>query len=214
MPSPIGHALAGVAVAWAIAPANPPDPAGSHAACSPPESFFRADASARRWRRITWIAAALAALPDADLLTPLMHRTATHSVGAVLIVFIVSALVTGRVTRRERARLILICTAAYASHLLLDWMAIDDSPPRGIQALWPFSHAWYISGWNVFVQTARHHLLTAETIAINIRAAVREIAILAPIVAAVVLLRRWRSRHSAVVSRQISRSNRDWQRDS
>ena len=56
MPSPIGHALAGVAVAWAIDP--------------------------RTDRRLALTAAGLGALPDIDLLLPMPHRTITHSLGA------------------------------------------------------------------------------------------------------------------------------------
>ena len=119
---------------------------------------------------LTLSAAALGTAPDLDLFLA-QHRAITHSVGAVAAVFIVAGVVTGQVTgkvqrskfkgqsakskfkvqsealRVERAlRVAAICAAAYGSHLLLDWLAIDRRMPYGLQVLWPFSDGWYISG--------------------------------------------------------------------
>jgi hypothetical protein len=130
--------------------------------------------------------ALLGALPDADLAGPGMHRTATHSLTAVLVVFIVAAAVTGQVTRW---RIAMVCAAAYASHLLLDWLGVDGFPPRGIQLLWPFSPAWYISDLDVFRQTARHYLWTAPVIRTNLLAIAQELALLLPILYGLWLVR-------------------------
>lgn len=165
MPSPIGHALAGVAIAWTAGRRRLP------------------------WSPIVWTSAILAALADADLLLPYMHRAYTHSVGAVILVTIITAAVTRWVTPRDASRLTLAFAAAYASHVLLDWMAFDDSFPRGIRALWPLSDRWYISGWDIFAGTARRQLLSAPALRQNLHAAVREIAILGPLVALVYLAR-------------------------
>jgi membrane-bound metal-dependent hydrolase YbcI (DUF457 family) len=164
MPSPIGHALAGVAVAWSADLAT----------------------GRRASPRLVATCAALAALPDIDLVWPGAHRTATHSVAAVVLVTIIAAAVTGRVTRWRTASL---CGAAYASHLLLDWMGVDNFPPRGIQALWPFSDRWFISEWDVFRQTARQHFLTAPIVRQNLLAVAQELAILLPILAVLWLVR-------------------------
>lgn len=179
MPSPVGHALAGAAAAWAMGPRNAVRPEAPGAAAP------------RTWRTVTLVCAALAALPDIDLLTPWFHRTVTHSVGAVSLVFILATAVTGWVTPPWRARIVAACTVAYATHLALDWMGIDRYPPYGLMALWPLSHRWFISGWDVFAQTARFHLLSPETMLINLRAVAREIMILGPVAAAVVLARRF-----------------------
>jgi len=82
-----------------------------------------------------------------------------------------------------------MCAAAYATHLLLDWLGVDNYPPRGIQALWPFSDAWFISDLDVFRQTARRQLATAAVIRLNVLAIAQETAILLPIVAALWLVR-------------------------
>jgi len=162
VPSPIGHALAGVAVAWSA------------------DLLDRHPSSGR----LVAVSAGLAMLPDADLLIPSMHRMGTHSVMAAALVFIVAAVVTGKVTRTA-----VICGAAYASHLLLDWLGADDSPPRGLQLFWPFSDAWYISGLDVFRQTARRQFLAAPVIWGNAIAVAQELAIMLPIVAALYLVR-------------------------
>jgi membrane-bound metal-dependent hydrolase YbcI (DUF457 family) len=159
MPSPIGHALTGVAVAWTGGPTE-----------------GRAD------RRLLLICVVLAAAPDLDLLLPGAHRSATHSVTAMVLVTIVAAAVTGEVTRWRTA---LLCGLSYGSHLLLDWLATDNYPPRGIQLLWPFSHRWFISDLDLFRQTARQQFLTAPIIRQNLVAVVQELVILLPVLAVI-----------------------------
>ncbi len=117
--------------------------------------------------------------PDLDLLVPGTHRTATHSIAAACVTFIIAALVTGQVLRWRTS---VICGLAYATHLLLDWLGADNFPPRGIQLLWPWSHRWFISDLDVFRQTARRHFLTAPIIHQNLVAVAQELAILVPIV--------------------------------
>jgi len=40
-------------------------------------------------------------------------------------------------------------TAAYASHLLLDWLSKDTSKPSGLAVLWPFTFNYYVSAGNI-----------------------------------------------------------------
>jgi len=173
MPSPFGHALAGVATAWA-SDKMPPGTSRTH--------------FSDWW--LTALCIALAVLPDADLLYAPIHRRASHSVGAVIIIFIVSTIVTAWVTGRLAWRIPLICAAAYGSHILLDWLGSDPNPPNGIQALWPFSTRWLISGLDVFPGTERRHLFTLAAWAVNAKAVFWELVILGPIVALVAWLRR------------------------
>jgi len=185
MPSPIGHALSGVAIAWTASLAEPPDSTGRTLSdrCLP-------------------IYVALAAAPDLDLLVHGAHRTATHSVTAMLLVTIVAAAVTGQVTRLRASRfggqvspgaprvggsarwwIALLCGLSYGSHLLLDWLAADNYPPRGIELLWPFSSRWFISDLDLFRQTARQEFFTAPIIRQNVIAVAQEIVILLPLLA-------------------------------
>jgi membrane-bound metal-dependent hydrolase YbcI (DUF457 family) len=180
VPSPIGHALAGAAIAW---------------------SLGRASASGGSTRKLAnWklpIACALcAALPDIDLLYMPTHRTATHSVPAAVLLTIVAVVVTGWVNpirdwagRRfgvgSPAFVVgLACGLAWSSHILLDWLGADANPPYGVQAFWPFSDTWFHSGVDVFPGTQRRNPLSASAMLINLQAAIREIALIGSIAAA------------------------------
>jgi inner membrane protein len=187
MPSPIGHALAGIAVAWTADIVSPLVSRGQTRAVSTASApLKRCPTTATSTPTLVATCAILAALPDVDLVLPGFHRTATHSVTAVLIVTIIAAAVTGRVTRWRTA---LVCGAAYASHLLLDWLGADQFPPYGIELFWPFSDRWYISGWDVFRQTARLHFFAPEIIRQNVHAVGQEGAILAPVLLVLWLIR-------------------------
>jgi len=140
--------------------------------------------------------ALLATAPDLDLLFT-RHRTFTHSVGAVIAVGAVAAAFAPMALRRAKApnmhrraaRVALMCGAAYASHLLLDWLGVDLYPPPGLQVLWPFDSTWYISGLDVFRQTRREHLFTWPVLDQNLLAIAREAAILVPVVVTLWLVR-------------------------
>ena len=155
MPSPIGHLIAGAAIGRAITPQE---------------------------RAVIVACAILAVAPDLDLILPETHRTGTHSFVAVAFVTIVAIAVTGKVKQsRDRPLIVAALVLAFASHLLLDWLAVDPTPPHGIQLLWPFSSDWYISGLDIFRGTARRNLFTARTTWINATAIAQEVAILGPI---------------------------------
>ena len=185
MPSPIGHALAGVAVAWA-ADLVPGDRAWRTAG-----GQTVSDPVWHRWYRragggLTLICAGLGAAPDLDILL-VPHRTVTHSLLAMLVVGVLTAALAAN-AGRPVARIALMCAAAYGSHLFLDWLGADNYPPRGIPLLWP-SQEWYISGIDLFRQTARLRIFTRGPMLTNVRAILQEIAILAPTVLALWLVR-------------------------
>jgi len=180
MPSPIGHALAGMAAGWLVAP-----PPGGRAAGTGLGTAGR--------RAAIFALAGMA--PDVDLLFG-AHSGPTHGLGAAVIV---GALVWiwggGRGGWRtvpmtpQRGGFALAVAAAYASHTLLDWLGSDTAAPIGIMALWPFSRDYYESGLHVFMAISRRYWLP-EFWTYNLRALVRELAILLPVAAAVVLIRR------------------------
>src|SRR5262245_15983491 len=117
MPSPIGHALAGVAAGWIVAP---------------PE---RQQGTMLRRAALYGL---IAASPDLDLLVG-AHSGPTHGLGAALIAGAVAWLFLRSRGIRDASRLASAIAVAYASHTLLDWLGTDTSPPIGIMALWPFS---------------------------------------------------------------------------
>ena len=171
MPSPIGHGLAGLAIGLAAEPR----------AADPPAS--------RRLSPFVVVGAIVAALPDLDLLYPPIHRGISHSIGMTCFLMIIAAGVTGWVTGRVRWRWVLLVGLAHGSHLAMDWMGVDRYAPPGLEALWPFSHRFYISGWDVFPPTERR-LYLAHAWVVNFRALVAEIGIMGPIAALVFFVRR------------------------
>jgi LexA-binding, inner membrane-associated putative hydrolase len=189
LPSPIAHGLAGVAAGWIVDP--------------PPHG----DRSAAWIRVALFVAAGVAA--DLDLLAG-AHSGPTHGLGAAVLVgvavWVCSAGlqasqsghdVDGKAGLKASAtrRFALAVAAAYASHTLLDWLGSDTRAPVGIMALWPFSRDYYESRLHVFMAISRRYWL-GEFWTYNLRALARELVILLPLVAAVVLFRRRAGRAS------------------
>ena len=132
MPTPIGHTLAGAAI------------------------FELSRPGERNWPRLA-LCVTLANLADIDMiigfgvgLPNLFHRGLTHSL-LITLAFGVVGIIYGFVSRKKSflfwAGLFL---AAYGSHLLLDWLALDTGPPIGIPLFWPFSDAYFVSPVTLF----------------------------------------------------------------
>lgn len=119
--------------------------------------------------------AAVGVAPDLDLLVG-THSTYTHSVGAIAIVFVAA----WASTRFRSARPAAAIAAAWASHLLLDWLGSDTSVPIGIMALWPFTTAHYQSSFYVFDAISRRYWLPEQFVWGNLLAALKEVVTLGP----------------------------------
>ena len=180
MPSPIGHALAGAAIAWTLGGTS--SPGGSTGRFT-------------NWK-LPVVCAVCAALPDIDLLYMPTHRTATHSVPVAVLLTILAVVVTGWVNpirdwagrrfgvRTQTFVVGLACGLAWSSHILLDWLGADANPPYGVQAFWPFSGTWFHSGVDVFPGTQRRNPLSASAMLINLQAAIWETALMGSVAAA------------------------------
>lgn len=162
MPSPVGHALGGMAAGWLAEPS-------------------RGGGLLRR--RSTRAFAALGMAADLDLIAG-AHRGATHSIAAALVVGVAAWLVLRRRNARP-GRMVLACTVAYGSHVLLDWLGTDTSAPVGVPALWPISSAYYEAPWHLFEPISRRFSQPALFWMPNIAAVTRELLILVPVVALV-----------------------------
>ena len=174
MPSPLGHAVAGVAIAW----------------CA--EAIRRQPLGFRPGATVAVTCAALAIAPDVDLLYLPVHRTMTHSLLASAVAGIAAAVVLRRRRRTDAWIATAACAAAYASHLLLDWLGGDTKIPAGIQLLWPFSDRWFISHWGVFGSTDLGGFFRPPVMMANALAVLREGVLLTPIAGAAYLWRRHR----------------------
>jgi len=159
MPTPVGHALAGLTVAWI------------------------SDAIRKTKDRSLSVGCVVATVvPDLDILLH-HHRSFTHSIGAAM----AAGLVVWGCSRfwkpgSHAAAPSLTIAAAYSTHILLDWLGRDTAPPFGLMALWPFSHEFFISGANIFMEISRRYWKPEEFLVGNMGAVGWEIVVLAPFV--------------------------------
>lgn len=170
MPSPIGHAIGGVAAGWAVL-RSAPDRAGL--------------------RRDLLLFGTLGALADADLLLG-AHSGPTHGVGAAVLAGAVAWGIAGARRVPGAAALALACSCAYASHTLLDWLGTDTAPPIGIMALWPLRRDYYQSGLHVFRGVSRQIFQPELFWMPNLRTLIRELLVLLPVLGSIAFLRRRR----------------------
>lgn len=179
MPSPLGHALTGFAVGWLVSPP------GCRRVLAPTPGAGGTRAALSRWR---WpLAFGLAGMAaDLDLLAG-AHSRYTHSIGAVLLV--VAGAWLARRRSHDAVAAALALGMSYASHLFLDWLATDTSPPIGIMVLWPFSSAFYVSPVTVFMGISRKYWL-ANAWMQNARSITWELLVVLPLTGLAVLARR------------------------
>lgn len=117
----------------------------------------------------------LAVAPDFDVFFR-THRTYSHSLGAAAIVWLVVAVIAWRL-RLPVVRTASVCAAAYASHVLLDWLGRDT---RGLMALWPLSRRDYRSGLDLFFEFTvlkQRHFDLLPVVATNLRTLAREVLV-------------------------------------
>lgn len=117
--------------------------------------------------------AVLGVIPDADLLFG-THSTHSHSIGAAALILAVARIVTGR------WRWAMGAAVAYGSHILLDWLGNDTTPPIGIMALWPFTSEFYESTFHLFMPISRRYWLSGF-LTHNLTAVMRELIVIGPL---------------------------------
>jgi inner membrane protein len=105
----------------------------------------------------------IANLPDLDLVPVLLfgnvssfHRQWTHSLFAA----VGFGLLIGGLARWWKGDWIFYGTwggAVYLSHIVLDLLLDDPSPPHGVQLLWPFSETYFMSPFTPFTSFTYGH---------------------------------------------------------
>ena len=158
MPSPIGHALGGALAGGLVAKTAP--------------------ARSKPWWRDAAVFGALGLAADLDFLIG-QHSQHTHSIGAVLIDGAIALAAT-----RGQTRWALAAAAAYASHLLLDALGNDTTPPIGVLAFWPFSQDFYQTNLHLFMAISRRYWLPGF-LRHNLTAVAWELVLLGPLTALV-----------------------------
>jgi len=130
MPSPIPHAITGLAAAILLKKRG-----GGHSTL-----FYS-------------VAVGLSLLPDLDLVpvylagatSAIWHRTFTHSIIFCLIVSWLLSLLAPLSERFGRNRVFVLSATVLLFHLVLDYFCIDQNPPHGIMFLFPFSSGFYMA---------------------------------------------------------------------
>ena len=160
MPTPIGHALGGLAAGVLIAGRAEPS----------------ASSVGIRSQSLLWVWGLCGVLPDADFLIG-GHRGLTHTLGAMCAVGCGTALIA-----RRQPELWFAAAASYGTHLLLDWFGGDTAVPLGIMALWPFTDTFYLSPYSLFPAICRQYWSAGCQVDL-IQAVAWEMLLLGPIAA-------------------------------
>jgi membrane-bound metal-dependent hydrolase YbcI (DUF457 family) len=135
VPTPVGHTLAGIAIALNVE--RPPF-----------------------WKTTSLFAVVLLAanLPDFDFIPGYLmgdaarfHWGPSHSIAATILAGLAAGLVCWK-WRGPFLRPALIISAAWASHILLDLLLGPvKGAPFGLELFWPFSHRRVMLPWSVFL---------------------------------------------------------------
>jgi membrane-bound metal-dependent hydrolase YbcI (DUF457 family) len=138
-----------------------------------------------------------ALLPDLDLaIGPFAgrsyHHYFTHSLGFSVLFAGFTYLAMRRLGRVSPRRDALVIASGYLSHILLDMLAKDTTPPFGVQLFWPLADAFLISPVTVFSDVWRGSLALLFSLH-NWLAMGREILLLVPVVGLLWWLRRRRA---------------------
>lgn len=171
MPTPVGHTIAGI---------------GVYVLCTKGRDLDR-----------TLLVASIGSACFADVDFGLgflagrnLHHYFTHSLGFTAL-FTAAAYVLLRLSGRDRPRFdTLVLGLSYLSHVLLDLLSKDTAPPYGLELLWPFSERFVISPVLVFDDIWRGTLSKLFGLH-NWIAVAKEIAIVGPPVALLLLWRWW-----------------------
>jgi len=121
--------------------------------------------------------------PDVDFLWG-RHSMETHSVGAALLAGAVAF------AWKRDLRVAAAVSAAWASHIVFDWLGSDDTAPIGVMALWPFNSNFYFANAYLFEAITRRYWLD-NFLTHNAWAVIKEILILGPVA---FMAFRWRAR--------------------
>lgn len=142
MPSPVGHTLGAYAAMLALEPNLVKD------------------------RRTHGIAVGTAfvfgTMADADFLVAyvasspvLHHHYFSHSIPFTIVLGLLLYLVLKLLRFKRPGRIAFLLSAAYGTHLLLDYFADDGSFPYGIPLLWPFTDRHFMAPVAIFYSIHR-----------------------------------------------------------
>jgi len=192
MPLPIAHSMMGYAIAEVAEAAN-------------------VRLTNKKWFNVS-IFVTLANLPDIDFLPGFLlgepnryHQWFTHSLGFAFLAGLFGALFYWqRQNQTDRqadgfGRCGVFIGLAVLSHIMLDLLTWDATPPKGMMLFWPFDKKHYDVRWDFFLSSRRDNVSTTFFSSLlnwyNFKIVLREFLIMAPIVGlAKVFERLWKGR--------------------
>lgn len=171
MPTPVGHALGGLAIYLAAKDRPIPEDVAFAVTCL-----------------------GVSVLPDLDFaIGPFAgrsyHHYFSHSIGFAALFAVVTYAIARGLRRTRPFRDTGVLLAVYLSHIFLDLLGKDTTPPLGVQLFWPFSAAFHISPVFVFGEVWRGTLGKLFGLH-NWMTVAREVLVLSPVCA----LLWWRAR--------------------
>jgi inner membrane protein len=164
MPSPVGHSLMGYVIYGATG--------------------LTGD---RNWT-VSMLYLFAANAPDLDFLPGLVignlskyHHGPSHSVGFAILFGIVASLFFSR-----RLYTFIIASSLYFSHVVLDYLIQDPSPPHGVPLLWPLTYEYYMAPFAFFprfdyLASSTDSMVAAIFTLHNLTTIAIEIALLCPL---------------------------------
>jgi membrane-bound metal-dependent hydrolase YbcI (DUF457 family) len=190
MPLPVAHSMMGFAITEVAEAAN-------------------VRLTNKKWLNVS-IFVALASLPDADFLPGFLlgepnryHQWFTHSLGFATLAGLCGGLFYWRrqnhiAENPERFGLYgMFIALAVLSHLVLDLLTWDLSPPKGIMLFWPFDKNHYDLRWDFFLACKRDNnsatFFSSLFSAYNLKVVLREFFIMAPVIGLAKLFAQLRS---------------------
>jgi inner membrane protein len=158
-------------------------------------------ATARPFGTPSWRLVALYVLaanaPDLDFVPGLVagdlsrfHHGPSHSIGFAILFGILASLFFAR-----RLWAFLIGSFVYLSHVILDFLVQDPTPPHGVPLFWPFSYEYYMAPFAFFprfdyMSSSAKPLLSPIFSLHNLLTVSIEAALLVPLLIAVLFARR------------------------
>lgn len=171
MPTPLGHALAGLALGPLLA--------------------WRRPFISPGWDLLLFVG--LSQLPDLDFLPGLLvgrpdafHHGPSHSLGAALLAGFMAWLIGRR--RGDAWRWGLLAFALVTAHALIDALGKDYRQPYGVPLAWPLDGRYLMADWAFFMDVRRGPLGWGA-LWHNLKAMGLELAVLGPLAALVLWLR-------------------------
>jgi len=188
MPLPIAHSMMGYAIAEVAEATN-------------------VRLTNKKWLNVS-IFVTLANLPDCDFLFGFLlgepnryHQWFTHSLGFAFLAGVAGTLFYWRkkhlAENPDRFRLYgMFIGLAVLSHLVLDLLTWDATPPKGMMLFWPFDRNHYDVRWDFFLSSRRDNVSTTFFSSLlswyNFKIVLREFLIMAPLVGVVKIFERLR----------------------